>query len=130
MFAIVPLLFSFAVLCWVSGFDIIYALQDDAFDKENNLFSMPSTLGRKNALMISTILHIISSSLLFTAIYLGGLDMLVIAGWCVFSGLLFYQHTLVKVQDLKKVNFAFFTTNGIASFVFACFIICDLFWNR
>lgn len=126
-FATVPLLFSFAVLCWVSGFDIIYALQDDEFDKSNNLFSIPSALGRKNALLISTILHIISSSLLFVAIYLGGLDMLVIAGWCVFSGLLFYQHTLVKADDLRKVNLAFFTTNGIASLVFACFIIGDLF---
>ncbi len=128
-FELVPLLFSFAVLFWVSGFDIIYALQDDEFDKSNNLFSIPSALGRKNALLVSTLLHIISSSLLFIAIYLGGLDMLVIAGWCVFSGLLFYQHTLVKVDDLRNVNLAFFTTNGIASLVFAGFVICDLFFK-
>lgn len=125
-FSLIPLLFSVLVLCWVGGFDIIYSLQDDEFDKKEGLHSIPAAIGRKNALMISRILHIGVIVILFTLFILNNFGYWYDAGAIVFTGLLFYQHTLVKPDDLRKVNLAFFTSNGIASVVFAIFVITDI----
>ncbi len=125
-FNIIPLFFSAAVLFWVSGFDIIYSLQDEEFDKTNELYSMPVILGKKNALMLSNILHLLTFSALSIAGLLGEFSSYYWIGFCIFSTLLVYQHTLVKYNDLSKVNLAFFTTNGIASLVFGTFVIADL----
>lgn len=122
-----PLLFSFTVLTWVSGFDIIYAMQDEAFDKANNLYSIPSIFGKVAALRISEFLHLLSALLVCFAGYRAGFGYLYWAGVAVFVGMLIYQHTLVKPGDLRKVNIAFMTANGIASVVFAFFVILDLF---
>ncbi|MBV6483609.1 MAG: 4-hydroxybenzoate octaprenyltransferase [Flavobacteriales bacterium] len=122
-----PLFFSFAVLFWVSGFDIIYALQDEEFDKQQQLHSIPVVLGKKNALFLSTILHIVTASLILFAGFYGSLNLFYWIGSGIFIALLFYQHTIVKPNDLSKVNFAFFTTNGIASVVFSIFVLLDLF---
>lgn len=122
-----PLFFSFAVLFWVSGFDIIYALQDEDFDKSKKLKSIPVWLGKKGALMLSTIFHIISAAFIIYAGFYANFSVSYWVGTFVFTGLLFYQHTLVKPTDLSKVNIAFFTTNGIASIVFAAFVLIDLF---
>ena len=122
-----PLFFSFAVLFWVSGFDIIYALQGEEFDKQQQLHSIPVVLGKKNALFLSTILHIVSASLILFAGFYGSLNLFFWVGSGIFIALLFYQHTIVKPNDLSKVNFAFFTTNGIASVVFSIFVLLDLF---
>lgn len=127
-FNLLPLLFSFAVLFWVSGFDIIYALQDEEFDKSKNLKSIPVWLGKKGALMLSTILHIASASFIIYAGYHFNLGLFYWLGSIVFTGLLIYQHTLVKANDLSKVNIAFFTTNGIASVVFAVFVVFDIYF--
>jgi 4-hydroxybenzoate polyprenyltransferase len=126
-FDLLPLLFSFAVLFWVGGFDIIYALQDEEFDRENDLFSIPVWLGKKKALNLSKALHAITAGLLFWAGSMGGFNWLYWIGYGVFIVLLTYQHTLVKPDNLSKINFAFFTTNGIASVTFASFVIADLF---
>lgn len=131
-FDLIPLLYSFSVLFWVSGFDIIYALQDEGFDKSMDLHSIPTTLGKKDALRLSSILHILTAVLMITANYFltshyevfGWLSWL---GTGLFVGLLFYQHQLVKPNDLSKVNLAFFTTNGIASMIIGSLIIIDLF---
>ena len=128
-FALLPVLFSFTVLFWVSGFDIIYALQDEEFDKENQLHSIPAILGKPKALMVSNILHIISAVCVVIAGYYGGFGYMYWAGVIFFIALLTYQHLLVKPNDLSKVDKAFFTTNGIASVVFAIFVILDLFIN-
>lgn len=128
-FSLVPIIFSFIVLFWVSGFDIIYALQDEEFDKENKLYSIPAALGKKNALTISRILHVMSAACVVFAGIQGNFGLWYWIGGVLFGGLLIYQHTLVKPNDLKKVNLAFFTTNGIASVVFAIFVIADLFIN-
>ncbi len=125
-FAMLPFWFSFSVLCWVSGFDIIYALQDEAFDKANNLHSIPALFGGKKALSISTNLHLASSVFLLAAGLEGGFGWVYFTGWLIFSLLLIYQHKLVKPDDLSRVNIAFFTTNGIASILFATFTITDL----
>lgn len=128
-FNLLPLLFSFAVLFWVSGFDVIYALQDEEFDRANKLHSIPAAIGRKNALRLSILLHIISAACIWIAFVYGKFGIFFAWGAIVFSLLLAYQHRLVKPDDLSKVNRAFFTTNGIASVVFACFVIADLyFW--
>ena len=123
----IPVIISISVLCWVSGFDIIYALQDDEFDKQNHLRSIPVWLGRKSALNLSLVLHIITAVLLFSAGLLGTFKTIYWIGLGIFCILLFYQHTIVKYNDLRKVNVAFFTLNGIASIVFAVFAITDLF---
>jgi 4-hydroxybenzoate polyprenyltransferase len=129
VFALVPVLFSVAVITWVSGFDIIYSLQDEDFDRSNRLYSIPSVFGGKNALMISTALHVITSAVLLVAYFNGSLGMIYLAGWGIFTSLLVYQHTLVKPGDLSRVNAAFFTTNGMASVVFSLLFAIDLFYR-
>ena len=126
-FDIIPVLFSFAVLFWVSGFDIIYALQDEGFDKEHQLYSIPSILGKQKALNVSSFLHVLSALAVITAGVYGNFGLWYWLGVAVFTGMLIYQHSLVKPTDLSKVNIAFMTANGIASVVFAFFVIIDLF---
>jgi 4-hydroxybenzoate polyprenyltransferase len=126
-FSLLPILFSFTVLFWVSGFDIIYALQDEDFDKQNQLHSIPSAVGKVKALRISEMLHVLSAACVIAAGFYGHFGVWYWAGVLFYIGLLIYQHVLVKPNDLSKVNLAFFTTNGIASVVFAIFVIVDLF---
>jgi 4-hydroxybenzoate polyprenyltransferase len=114
-------------LFWVSGFDIIYALQDENFDKSKNLKSIPAWLGINGALMVSNVFHIISAGFIIYAGIYAHFNIWYWIGTLVFIGLLFYQHTLVKPNDLSKVNLAFMTTNGIASVVFSLFVLIDLF---
>ena len=122
-----PVLFSFAVLFWVSGFDIIYSLQDEDFDKAENLFSIPTALGKKNALHVSELLHVLSGLCVIAAGYYGAFGFLYWIGAAIFSGMLLYQHSIVNPNDLRRVNIAFMTANGIASIVFAIFVLADLF---
>jgi len=126
-FHIVPTLFSVAILFWVGGFDIIYALQDDDFDKSQKLRSIPVFLGRDGALKLARIIHIITSIILIIPGILMKSSNFYFAGWAVFSALLVYQHSLVKANDLSKVNLAFFTTNGFASVTFLSFYLMDYF---
>ncbi len=126
-FAVLPVLFSFAVVFWVSGFDIIYALQDEEFDKSQQLYSMPSWLGKAKALRVSELLHVLSAACVVIAGIYGGFHWLYWAGVAVFAGMLIYQHSIVKPGDLRRVNLAFMTANGIASVVFAVFVIADIF---
>lgn len=126
----VPLFFSFIVLTWVSGFDIIYALQDEEFDRDHKLNSIPAALGKKNALMVSNILHVISAALIIGVGLYAPFHWIYWVGAAIVLALLVYQHTLVKPDDLSKVNLAFGTTNGIISLVFAVFTIADLLLMR
>ena len=128
-FDLLPVLFSFTVLFWVSGFDIIYALQDEEFDKTNKLYSIPAWLGKAKALRVSEILHVLSAVCVLFAGWLGNFGWLYWIGSIIFIGMLIYQHSIVKPNDLKRVNIAFMTANGIASVVFAIFVITDLFIN-
>ena len=125
-FALEPIILGVVVLSWVSGFDIIYALQDEEFDRGHQLNSIPVFLGKEKALWVSVGLHLIS------ALAMIGFGWMIGGGWVFWIGaaaflvLLIYQHLLVKPNDLSKVNLAFFTTNGIASVVFAGFAIGEL----
>ncbi|UIR57784.1 putative 4-hydroxybenzoate polyprenyltransferase [Sphingobacterium sp. SRCM116780] len=125
-FHIVPIWYGLAVLCWVSGFDIIYALQDEEFDRENGLNSIPAWLGAKGALRVSEVLHVLS----FIFVLLPAFYMHV--GWFYYIGVLFYaslliyQHRIVSPKDLSRVDRAFMTTNGVASVIFAVFYLLDI----
>lgn len=131
--AVLPVLYGVAVLLWVSGFDVIYALQDEHFDREEELFSIPVRLGAARGLRLSRILHVLSAGFITCALTLQITEYpqfmwtSVIAG-VVFIGCLVYQHSLVKPDDLTRVNLAFFTTNGIASVVFGLLTIGDIYW--
>jgi len=128
-FSIIPLIYAFIVLTWVSGFDIIYALQDDEFDKSNQLHSLPSATGRKKALAISILVHFVTFILVLMAGFIGKGGFLFWTGASLFTILLIYQHSIVKHDDLSKVTLAFGTTNGIASILFAIFVIFDLLFR-
>jgi 4-hydroxybenzoate polyprenyltransferase len=129
-FSILPLIYSFIVLSWVSGFDIIYALQDDEFDKSISIHSLPSATGRKKALAISIFVHCITFILVMAAGIYGKGGILFWTGAFIFCLLLVYQHSIVKHNDLSKVTLAFGTTNGFASILFAIFVILDLILRR
>lgn len=126
-FALLPILFSFAVVFWVSGFDIIYALQDIDFDKSQQLYSIPAALGKAKALRVSELLHLLSAACVVIAGFYGNFHAWYWIGVGVFMGMLIYQHSIVKPNDLSRVNIAFMTANGIASVVFAVFVVADLF---
>jgi 4-hydroxybenzoate polyprenyltransferase len=129
-FAAIPVLLGFVVFTWVSGFDIIYALQDQEFDKAQNLNSIPAWLGTERALVFSNTLHLVSSlMILFIGIkyFWTNHDTYFWIGAALFWAVLIYQHLLVKPNDFSKINVAFFTTNGIGSVLFAIFFIANLF---
>ena len=129
-FAFLPILFSFAVIFWVSGFDIIYALQDVEFDQSQKLYSMPAWLGKSKALRVSEMLHVLSAACVVLAGVYGNFGLWYWIGIAVFIGMLIYQHSIVKPNDLSKVNIAFMTANGIASVVFAVFVLLDIFLHH
>jgi len=122
-----PLLLSAVVFFWVSGFDIIYALQDEEFDKSQNLKSVPSLLGKRRALYAANIIHIISAIFVLAIAYLMPANILQWIGSLIFIGLLLYQHLLVKHDDLSRVNFAFFTMNGVASVIYGALMILGFY---
>ncbi|MES2372573.1 MAG: UbiA-like polyprenyltransferase [Bacteroidota bacterium] len=127
VFDLLPVLFSFAVIFWVSGFDIIYALQDIEFDRSQKLYSIPAVLGKNKALRVSELLHVLSAGCVIAAGIYGEFHFIYWIGIAVFVGMLIYQHSIVKPNDLSKVNIAFMTANGIASVVFGILVIADLF---
>jgi len=127
-FSFAIMMLSASVLLWTAGFDIIYSLQDEEFDKKYKLFSIPAKLGRKSSLWISTILHFIAVMfLLFWAILMSA-NFIQWIGIGVFTALLVHQHLIVKPNDISKVNIAFGTTNGIASICLAVATIISLFY--
>ena len=128
-FELAPILLGLAVLTWVSGFDIIYALQDKEFDAQHKLRSIPVIMGKRNAMALSIFLHLLTAGFVvwFGILKDGGLLFWIGTG--LFSALLTYQHLIVKPNDLSRVNLAFFTTNGIGSVVFSAFVITDFFVN-
>ncbi len=127
VFSFLPIIFSFAVMFWVSGFDIIYALQDEEFDRSHQLNSLPVYFGKKKALKLSEWIHIFSAACIIGAGIMADFGWLYWIGVVFFAGMLFYQHSIVKADDLRRVNIAFMTANGMASVVFAAFVLLDLY---
>ena len=128
-FDLTPLLMSFLVLFWVSGFDIIYSLQDKEFDENNNLNSIPVLLGVKKGLWFSRFLHLIAIVLIIVIGSQNNFQYFYWIGSLLFIGLLFLQHSIIKEDDFSKINIAFFTTNGVASIIFCVFVLLDIFIN-
>lgn len=125
-FDLVPLLFSFIVLFWVSGFDILYALQDEEFDRSEKLRSLPAALGKRNALILSALFHLIAIAIVVLVGFTAPFGFWYWIGAGIFSGLLVYEHLIVKPGDISRVNLAFATLNGFASILYAIFVILDL----
>jgi len=126
--AIVPI--TFAVLFWTAGFDLIYSLQDEEFDREHGLRSMPETLGKAKALILSRICHCLAVALLAIGGYLVHAGPIYYGGVLFAACLLGYEQSLVKADDLSKVNLAFFTLNGFVSLGVFCFTLLDVLVRR
>jgi 4-hydroxybenzoate polyprenyltransferase len=132
-FDVVPILFSIVVLFWVSGFDIIYALQDENFDRANGLQSIPVLLGTSKSMILAKVLHIVCALLMVFSTYkscffVGNFGWLIWVGCLIFVFMLYYQHSIISENNLSKINKAFFTTNGIASLLYGiCFVLDILF---
>jgi 4-hydroxybenzoate polyprenyltransferase len=116
---------AIAVATWVGGFDILYALQDVSFDRENGLYSVPSTFGEANALGISRVLHFMTVAALAIAGLGAGAGLLYFVGVLVAAALLLYEHSLVKPNDFSRLDAAFFTMNGVISIVFLGFVFTE-----
>ena len=114
-FAWPPILLSAAVMFWVAGFDLIYALQDIEFDRKARLFSLPSKLGVAPALRISTVFHGVTVILLTATAMIAGLGWIAYAGIAIVAGILYWEHRLVTPNDLSRINVAFFNLNGYVS---------------
>ena len=124
------LLLTAAVTCWVAGFDILYACQDYDFDRQAGLHSIPRYLGIRRALWFARALHLAMVLLLLAFLNAFHLGHLALAGVIAVVVLLSYEHSLVRHNDLSKLNAAFFTMNGVISVVFFLFVAGDLLLHR
>jgi 4-hydroxybenzoate polyprenyltransferase len=126
--AIIPLLYSIIVLFWVAGFDILYSIQDEDFDKEESLKSIPAVFGKIKAKFISAFLHAIVVVLVIKAGFVLNGGYLYWTGAFIFIALLIIQHLIIKTSDARSVNFSFATLNGLASLLFAIFNILSFYY--
>jgi 4-hydroxybenzoate polyprenyltransferase len=125
-FALPPVLLSAAVMFWVAGFDVIYALQDAEFDRQNRLFSLPARLGVGPALILSTTFHVATVALLLATALWTELGGIAYAGIAIVAGILFWEHQIVKPGDLSRVNVAFFSLNGYVSILLLITFATDI----
>ena len=116
---------AIAVASWVGGFDILYALQDVSFDRENGLYSVPAAFGESNALGIARGLHLLTAAALAIGGLGAGAGIVYFAGVIVAGLLLLYEHSLVKADDFSRLDAAFFTMNGVISIVFLGFVFTE-----
>ncbi len=123
---VVPAVLGAAVLAWVSGFDVIYACQDESFDRAHGLRSLPARVGVGRALFVARALHVVMIGLLVTLAFLAQLGGVYVAGVAITSALLAWEHSLVRADDLSRVNLAFFTVNGCVSLVLAAATIVEV----
>jgi 4-hydroxybenzoate polyprenyltransferase len=126
-FDVAPYLLALAVLLWTAGFDIIYACQDVEHDQRMGLHSIPRRLGMKNALRFSSFLHLLMVVVLFLLAGYAGLGGIYLAGVGLTAVLLFYEHSLVRLEDLSRINLAFFTVNGFISLALMAATLLDIF---
>jgi 4-hydroxybenzoate polyprenyltransferase len=126
-FAWLPVPLMCAVMFWVAGFDILYACQDREFDKEHALYSMPVRLGAKGAFMAARVLHLLAVVCLVWFGLLAELGAIYFVGVSIFAWLLLNQHSIVRPDDLSRLDAAFFTRNGVASIIFFIFMWLEHF---
>jgi 4-hydroxybenzoate polyprenyltransferase len=120
------LILSFAVLFWVSGFDILYALQDIEFDRKEGLHSIPRFLGVGRSLWVARGFHFVMAALLLVGYDKFELGGWYLAGWGICSAVLVYEHGILRKNDLSRLNVAFFNLNGIVSIALCLFTYLDL----
>ena len=125
-----PFLIGTAVLCWVAGFDILYAIQDMDFDRQQGLYSIPARFGIGTSLIVTKLLHITSILLLLFVGSRLGLGLFYFVGLLIAAGLLAYENSLVKPNDLSRLNIAFFTMNGVISLIMFCFVAIEVMFGR
>jgi len=123
-------LLTAAVTCWVGGFDVLYACQDCEFDREHGLHSIPRFVGINRALIVARGLHVVMLLLLISVVIAFWLGKLAITGVAAVALLLGYEHSLVRANDLSRLDAAFFTMNGVISMVFFFFVAGDLIIGR
>lgn len=121
-----PILLGLAVLFWTAGFDVIYSLQDEEFDRRAGLKSIPARVGAGRALAVSALFHVVMAALLVAVWRLSGGGRILLAGIAATVAALVYQHAIVKPGDLSRVNAAFFTANGFVSVTLALCGIADV----
>jgi 4-hydroxybenzoate polyprenyltransferase len=119
-----------AVLFWVAGFDVLYACQDAEHDRTHGLNSVPAAVGIPGAFWISRSMHAIMLVLLLWLVHLFALGAIALVGIAAVAALLLYEHLIVSPQDLRRLNAAFFTMNGIISLLFFVFVAADLLLRR
>jgi len=120
------LLLTAAVTFWVGGFDVLYACQDFDFDRQAGLHSVPRFIGIRGALWVARAFHLIMVGFLIALLLVFAMGKLAACGVLVVILLLVYEHSLVKANDLSKLNAAFFTMNGVISVLFFVFVAADL----
>jgi len=125
-----PVLLSLAVMLWVGGFDVIYACQDEDFDRKAGLRSLPARLGAEGALRVSRLMHVLTVAILLALPFLLPLGPLYLTGVVLVAALLGYEHRLVKPDDLSRVDAAFFTVNGFVSIGLLLFTAADVLLSR
>ncbi|RMD46339.1 MAG: 4-hydroxybenzoate octaprenyltransferase [Aquificota bacterium] len=116
-----------AMAFWVSGFDIFYALQDIEFDRKVGLHSIPARFGIKKAIIFARIFHFLTFIFLILTGYLSQMGMIYYVGVFVLTAFLIYEHSLIKENDLSKINIAFFTVNGYVSILYFVFVLMDVY---
>ena len=112
---------------WIAGFDVIYTLQDSEFDREANLFSLPSRVGIATALRLSTVFHGLTVVFLLATAVLMKSGPVAFAGIAAVAGILFWEHRIVSPEDLSRVNVAFFNLNGYISILLLLTFATDIF---
>jgi 4-hydroxybenzoate polyprenyltransferase len=128
--SIEPFLVGAAVLCWVAGFDIFYAIQDMNFDQKYRLYSIPANFGIRTSLVLTKLLHFTAISfLVWTGIRLD-LGIFYFIGVFIAGVLLAYENSIIKPNDLSKLNMAFFTMNGVISVLLFCFVAMEVIFRR
>jgi 4-hydroxybenzoate polyprenyltransferase len=120
------LILSFAVLFWVSGFDVLYAIQDIEFDRKEGLHSIPRFLGVGRSLWVARGFHFVMAALLLVGYDKFELGGWYLAGWGICSAVLVYEHGILRKNDLSRLNVAFFNLNGIVSIALCLFTYLDL----
>ncbi len=124
------LLLTAAVTFWVGGFDVLYACQDFEFDRQSGLHSIPRYVGIPAALWIARAFHLVMVGLLIALLVVFGLGKIAAVGVVTVILLLLYEHSLVRHNDLSKLNAAFFTMNGVISVLFFVFVAGDLLLRK
>ena len=124
------LLLTAIVLLWVGGFDVLYACQDFEHDRKVGLNSVPAAFGLQGAFWIARLMHLGMAALLFVLLHAFGLGMLALVGICLVIVLLAYEHAIISPTDLRRMNAAFFTLNGVISVVFFAFVAADILHRR